>query len=156
MFLLGKALGGGVYPVSAVVSIKDVIGPDIIKPGTHGSTFGGNPLASAVAAKSLNIHVNDRLDKRAKESGAYFMEGLIKIASKKTIVPIKEVRGKGLLIAVEFKSDVRPIVEKLKDKGILAKDTHSTTIRFAPPLIITKDQIDWALKIIEEVFVMKL
>ena len=156
MLLLGKALGGGVYPVSAVVSTKDIIGPDVIKPGTHGSTFGGNPLASAIAAKSIDIHINDRLDKRAKELGSYFMEGLKKIASKKTIVPIKEVRGKGLLMAVEFKSDARPIVEKLKDKGILAKDTHSTTIRFAPPLIITKDQIDWALKIIEEVFVMKL
>jgi ornithine--oxo-acid transaminase len=153
MLLLGKALGGGVYPVSAVVASRDIIGPDIIKPGTHGSTFGGNPLASAVAMKSLDIHIDDHLAERAKEFGTYFMEGLKKIARKETIIPIKEIRGKGLLMAIEFKTEARHIVEMLKDKGILAKDTHSTTIRFAPPLIITKDEIDWALKIIEEVLV---
>ncbi len=151
--LLGKALGGGVYPVSAVVTTKDIIGPDVIKPGTHGSTFGGNPLASAVAMKSLEIHIDDHLAQRAKEFGGYFLEGLRNIAKKKTIVPIKEVRGKGLLIAIEFESDARHIVEMFKDNGVLAKHTHSTIIRFAPPLIITKDQIDWALKIIENVLV---
>ena len=149
--LLGKALGGGVYPVSAVVTTRDIIGPEVIKPGTHGSTFGGNPLASAVAMKSLEIHIDDHLAQRSKEFGAYFLEGLSKIAEKKTIVPIKEVRGKGLLIAIEFETDARHIVELFKDNGVLAKHTHSTTIRFAPPLIITKDQIDWALKIIEDV-----
>jgi len=153
MFLLGKALGGGVYPVSAVVTTKDIIGPDVIKPGTHGSTFGGNPLASAVGMKSLEIHVDDHLAERSKRNGEYFMDGLRKIASKETIIPIKEVRGKGLLMAIEFENEARHIVEMLKDKGILAKDTHSTTIRFAPPLIITKDEIDWALKILEEVLV---
>jgi ornithine--oxo-acid transaminase len=141
--LLGKALGGGVYPVSAVVTTKDIIGPDVIKPGTHGSTFGGNPLASAVAMKSLEIHIDDHLAQRAREFGGYFLE--------KTIVPIKEVRGKGLLLAIEFESDARHIVEMFKDNGVLAKHTHSTIIRFAPPLIITRDQIDWALKIIENV-----
>jgi len=151
--LLGKALGGGVYPVSAVVTTKDIIGPDVIKPGTHGSTFGGNPLASAVAMKSLEIHIDDHLAQRSKEFGGYFLEGLRKIAKKKTIVPIKEVRGKGLLIAIEFESDARHIVEMFKDNGVLAKHTHSTIIRFAPPLIITKEQIDWALKIIEDVLV---
>ena len=151
--LLGKALGGGVYPVSAVVTTKDIIGPDVIKPGTHGSTFGGNPLASAVAMKSLDVHIDDHLAQRAKELGGYFLEGLKNIAKKKTIVPIKEVRGKGLLIAIEFESDARHLVEMLKNKGVLAKNTHSTIIRFAPPLIITKDQIDWALKIIEDVLV---
>ena len=152
--LLGKALGGGVYPVSAVVTTRDIIGPDVIKPGTHGSTFGGNPLASAVALKSLEIHIDDHLAQRSKEFGTYFLDGLSKIAEKKTIVPIKEVRGKGLLMAIEFESDARHIVELFKDNGVLAKHTHSTTIRFAPPLIITKDQIDWALKIIEDVLVV--
>ncbi|MHA1479196.1 MAG: ornithine--oxo-acid transaminase [Promethearchaeota archaeon] len=152
--LLGKALGGGVYPVSAVVTTRDIIGPEVIKPGTHGSTFGGNPLASAVAMKALEIHIDDHLAQRSKEFGAYFLEGLSKIAEKKTIVPIKEVRGKGLLMAIEFESDARHIVELFKDNGVLAKHTHSTTIRFAPPLIITKDQIDWALKIIEDVLVV--
>ena len=152
--LLGKALGGGVYPVSAVVTTRDIIGPDVIKPGTHGSTFGGNPLASAVALKSLEVHIDDHLAQRSKEFGTYFLNGLSNIAEKKTIVPIKEVRGKGLLMAIEFESDARHIVELFKDNGVLAKHTHSTTIRFAPPLIITKDQIDWALKIIEDVLVI--
>ncbi len=152
--LLGKALGGGVYPVSAIVTTRDIIGPEVIKPGTHGSTFGGNPLASAVAMKSLEVHIDDHLAQRSKEFGTYFLDGLSKIAEKKTIVPIKEVRGKGLLMAIEFESDARHIVELFKDNGVLAKHTHSTTIRFAPPLIITKDQIDWALKIIEDVLVV--
>jgi ornithine--oxo-acid transaminase len=151
MLLLGKALGGGVYPVSAVVTNKDIIGPEIIKPGTHGSTFGGNPIAAAVGIKSLEVHIDEHLAQRAKEKGAYFMEGLKKIVSKGIKVPVKEVRGKGLLIAIEFEADARHIVEELKDNGILAKDTHSTTIRFAPPLIITREQIDWALNIIEKV-----
>ncbi len=153
MLLLGKALGGGIYPVSAVVTNKDIIGPDVIKPGTHGSTFGGNPIASAVGIKSLEIHVDEHLAQRAKENGTYFMEGLKKIIKKGPKVPVKEVRGKGLLMAIEFKVDARHIVEELKDNGILAKDTHSTTIRFAPPLIITKEQIDWALKVIEKVLI---
>ena len=153
MLLLGKALGGGVYPVSAIVTTKNVVGPDVIKPGTHGSTFGGNPLASAVAMKSLDVHIEDHLAERAKRMGEYFIEGLRKIASKNTIIPIKEVRGKGLLMAIEFTIDARHVVEMLKDKGILAKDTHSTTIRFAPPLIITKEQVDWALDVIEKVLV---
>ncbi|MFX0074771.1 MAG: ornithine--oxo-acid transaminase [Candidatus Hermodarchaeota archaeon] len=153
VILLGKALGGGVYPVSAVVTTKDIIGPDVIKPGTHGSTFGGNPLASAVALKAIEVHLDDHLAQRSKEFGAYFLEGLKNIAKKKTIVPIKDVRGKGLLMAIEFNTDARHIVQMFKDNGVLAKHTHSTTIRFAPPLIITKDQIDWALNIIENVLV---
>jgi ornithine--oxo-acid transaminase len=153
MLLLGKALGGGIYPVSAIVTTKNVVGPDVIKPGTHGSTFGGNPLASAVAMKSLDVHIDDHLAERAKRMGGYFIEGLRKIASKNTILPIKEVRGKGLLMAIEFSTDARHIVEMLKDNGILAKDTHSTTIRFAPPLIIKKEQVDWALDVIEKVLV---
>lgn len=155
VFLLGKALGGGVYPVSAVVTTKEIMGPDVIKPGTHGSTFGGNPLACAVGLKSLEIHIEDHLAERAKVFGARFKQGLERIAKMNTIIPIKEVRGKGLLLAVEFESDARPLVEKLKDNGILAKETHSTTIRFAPPLIIMMEDIDWALKVIERVFTEK-
>ncbi|MFX1427754.1 MAG: ornithine--oxo-acid transaminase [Promethearchaeota archaeon] len=153
MLLLGKALGGGIYPVSAVVTTKDIIGPDVIKPGTHGSTFGGNPLASAVAMKSIEIHLRENLAERAQEMGAYFLKRLREVAEKRTKIPIKEVRGKGLLIAVEFTEDARQIVEELKNNGILAKDTHSTTIRFAPPLIITREEIDWAIDIIEKVFI---
>jgi len=152
MFLLGKALGGGVYPVSAVVTTTDIIGPDVITPGVHGSTFGGNPLGSAVAIKSLEIIISEKLADRAAEMGNYFMDGLRKIAAKKTKVPIIDVRGKGLLIAIELDGKARPFTEQLKEKGILAKETHATTIRFAPPLVITKEEIDWTLKIIDEVF----
>jgi ornithine--oxo-acid transaminase len=153
IILLGKALGGGVYPVSAVVTTRDIIGPDVIKPGTHGSTFGGNPLASAVGMKSLDVHLRENLAERAKEMGAYFMKRLKEIAEKRTRIPVKEVRGKGLLLAIEFKENAREIVEDLMQNGILAKDTHETIIRFAPPLIITKEQIDWAVDIIEKVLV---
>jgi len=153
MLLLGKALGGGIYPVSACVSTQEIIGPDVITPGTHGSTFGGNPLAAAIAMKSIDIHLRENLAERAKEMGAYFIKRLKEIAEKRTKIPIKEIRGKGLLIAVEFAEDARQIVEELKDNGILAKDTHSTTIRFAPPLVITREEIDWAIEIIEKVFV---
>lgn len=154
MLLLGKALGGGVYPVSACVTTKEIIGPDVITPGTHGSTFGGNPLAAAIGMKSIDIHLRENLAERAKEMGAYFIKRLKEIAEKRTKIPIKEVRGKGLLIAVEFLEDARQIVEELKENGILAKDTHSTIIRFAPPLVITKDEIDWAIDVIEKVFVI--
>ncbi|MCG3253685.1 MAG: ornithine--oxo-acid transaminase [Candidatus Heimdallarchaeota archaeon] len=153
MYLLGKALGGGVYPVSAVVTTTEIIGPDVIIPGVHGSTFGGNPLGSAVAMKALDLIVGEKLADRSAEMGEHFLAGLRKIAAKKTKIPIIDVRGKGLLIAIELDGKARPYTEGMKDKGILAKETHSTTIRFAPPLVITKEQIDWALKIIEEVFV---
>ena len=153
MLLLGKALGGGIYPVSACVTTKEVIGPEVIKPGTHGSTFGGNPLGAVIAMKSIDIHLRENLAERAKEMGAYFIKRLREIGEKRTRIPIKDIRGKGLLIAVEFAEDARQIVEELKDNGILAKDTHSTTIRFAPPLVITREEIDWAMEIIEKVFV---
>jgi ornithine--oxo-acid transaminase len=151
ILLLGKALGGGIYPVSAVVSTRGIIGPEVITPGTHGSTFGGNSLASAVAMKSLDVLINENLTKRAEEMGDYFLNGLKKIAQKKTVLPIKQIRGKGLLIAIEFEGDARFLVETMMHKGILAKETHSTTIRFAPPLIITKEEVDWALSVISEV-----
>ena len=153
MLLLGKALGGGIYPVSACVTNKDIIGPDVIKPGTHGSTFGGNPLACAVGMKSIEIHLRENLAERAKEMGSYFLKRLKEISEKRTKIPVKDVRGKGLLIAIEFTEDARYLVEDLKNNGILAKDTHNTTIRFAPPLVITREEVDWALDIIEKVIV---
>ncbi|MFW9993579.1 MAG: ornithine--oxo-acid transaminase [Candidatus Odinarchaeota archaeon] len=148
MMLLGKALGGGMLPVSAVVSRKDIM--NVITPGTHGSTFGGNPLACAVGEVALDVLIEERLPDRAAELGKYFLEKLRAIDSDR----IKEIRGKGLFIAVEIKPEAgvaRPLTEKMKELGILAKETHEQTIRFAPPLVITKEEIDWAVEIIEKV-----
>lgn len=117
----------------------------MLKPGEHGSTFGGNPLACAVARTALKVLTEDKLIQNAEEMGAYFMEGLRKIDNPK----IKEVRGRGLLIGVEFHENTggaRQYCEKLKEAGLLCKETHETIIRFAPPLVITKDDIDWALE----------
>ncbi|MDC0336096.1 ornithine--oxo-acid transaminase [Pseudodesulfovibrio sp.] len=141
--LIGKALSGGFYPVSAVLSNTEVLG--VLKPGEHGSTFGGNPLACAVARTALKVLVEDDLIGNAATLGEYFMEGLRKIDNPK----IKEVRGRGLLIGVEFHDDAggaRQYCEKLKEAGLLCKETHETIIRFAPPLVITKEDIDWALE----------
>ncbi|MBI9081203.1 MAG: ornithine--oxo-acid transaminase [Pseudodesulfovibrio sp.] len=141
--LIGKALSGGFYPVSAVLSNTEVLG--VLKPGEHGSTFGGNPLACAVARAALKVLVEDDLIGNAERMGAYFMEGLRKIDNPK----IREVRGRGLLIGVEFHPDAggaRQYCEKLKDAGLLCKETHETIIRFAPPLVITREDIDWAME----------
>lgn len=141
--LIGKALSGGFYPVSAVLSNSEVLG--VLKPGEHGSTFGGNPLACAVARTALKVLVEDDLIGNAATLGEYFMEGLRKIDNPK----IKEVRGRGLLIGVEFHDTAggaRQYCEKLKEAGLLCKETHETIIRFAPPLVITKEDIDWALE----------
>ena len=141
--LIGKALGGGFYPVSAVLSNSDVLG--VLKPGQHGSTFGGNPLACAVARASLKVLVEEGLVERSAELGAYFKAGLESIRSNL----VREVRGRGLMLAVELHEaagPARPVVERLRDKGILAKETHGQTIRLSPPLVIEKDEIDWALE----------
>jgi len=147
---VGKALGGGLYPVSAALSSREIM--SVFTPGSHGSTFGGNPLAAAIGEESLNVLLDEKLADRSSEMGAYFVERLKKLKSKK----IKEIRAMGLLIGVEFKlgagETVRPICERLMAKGVLAKDTHEKTIRFAPPLVITKDEIDWAMDRIAEVF----
>jgi ornithine--oxo-acid transaminase len=147
---VGKALGGGLYPVSAAISTRDIM--SVFSPGSHGSTFGGNPLASAIALASLDVLEEEKLADRANEMGAYFVKRIKELNCRK----IKEIRQKGLLIGVEFqlgpKETVRPICEKLMEKGILAKDTHEKTIRFAPPLVITKEDIDWAMVQIKEVF----
>jgi ornithine--oxo-acid transaminase len=147
--LIGKALSGGFYPISAVLSNMEVLG--LLQPGEHGSTFGGNPLACAVARVALKVLVEEGMIENAAEMGAYFQGELEKMASNL----IKEVRGKGLMIGVEFHPEAggaRRFCEALKKKGLLAKDTHADTIRFAPPLVITRDEVDWALERIEAVF----
>lgn len=146
--LIGKALSGGFYPVSAVLSNTEVLG--VLKPGEHGSTFGGNPLACAIARTALRVLTEDGLIGNAAQMGEHFMEGLRKIDNPK----IKEVRGRGLLIGVEFHEDAggaRQYCEKLKKAGLLCKETHETIIRFAPPLTITREDVDWALERIKPI-----
>jgi ornithine--oxo-acid transaminase len=147
---VGKALGGGLYPVSASLARKDIM--DVFTPGSHGSTFGGNPLAAAIGEASIDVLVDEKLAENAEKMGAYFVKRLGEIKNPK----IKEIRHKGLLIGVEFHlgkdETVRPICEKLMAKGILAKDTHEKTVRFAPPLVITKEDIDWSIERIKPVF----
>ena len=148
VYIVGKALSGGFYPVSAVVSSNEILG--VFKPGDHGSTFGGNPLACAIAREALRILVEDKLPERAHEMGTYFMEGLRQIDSPH----VKEVRGKGLLIGVELKPEsgpARTFCESLMERGMLCKETHESVIRFAPPLVIERDDVDWALGEIREV-----
>ncbi len=140
--IIGKALSGGMMPISAALGNRDIMG--LYKPGMHGSTFGGNPMASAVARAALRVIVDEGLPERAREMGAYFMEGLRAIDSPY----VAEVRGKGLLVGVVLKDEVgsaRPFCEQLQERGILAHETHETVIRFAPPLIITRDVLDWAI-----------
>ncbi len=146
--LIGKALSGGCYPVSAVLSNEEVLG--VFMPGEHGSTFGGNPLACAVAREALRVLVDENLVENARELGEYFKEKLASINSP----DILEVRGKGLLIGVELKHELggaRPFCEKLKEKGLLCKETHDHVLRFAPPLVITREEIDWAVERVAEV-----
>ncbi|PJG56906.1 ornithine--oxo-acid transaminase [Bradyrhizobium forestalis] len=141
--LLGKALSGGFYPVSAVLSNNDVLGT--LRPGQHGSTFGGNPLACAVARAALRVLVEEGMIENAALQGARFLQGLKDIRAN----TIREVRGRGLMLAVELHPEAgraRRYCEALQGKGILAKDTHEQTIRIAPPLVITSDQVDWALE----------
>ena len=147
--LIGKALSGGFYPVSAVLSNTEVM--HVLQPGEHGSTFGGNPLACAVARTALKVLVEEGMIENAAEMGSYFLEGLKQI--KNTL--IREVRGKGMLIGVELLPEAggaRQYCEKLKEVGLLCKETHNHIIRFAPPLIITREQVDWALERIAAVF----
>jgi ornithine--oxo-acid transaminase len=147
IMMVGKALGGGVYPVSAALASNDVM--SVIQPGEHGSTFGGNPLACAVAIAALDVLVDENLGEKAEVLGERFREGLRAIQTDK----ISDVRGVGLLNAIDIKpgaGKARQYTEKLKDLGVLAKETHETTIRFAPPLVITEDQIDWLVVTIEK------
>lgn len=146
MYILGKALGGGVFPISCVVADSEVLG--VFNPGSHGSTFGGNPLACAVSLASMQVIQDENLTERSQELGTYFMDELKKLDHP----VIKEVRGRGLFIGMELTEAARPYCEQLKELGLLCKETHDTVIRFAPPLIISKEELDWALERIHQVF----
>jgi ornithine--oxo-acid transaminase len=149
---IGKALSGGCYPVSAVLSSKEVLG--VFNPGDHGSTFGGNPLGAAIARESMKVLIEEKLIENSFKLGNYFMDRLREIKSPH----IKEIRGKGLFIGVELKDEAngaRRFCEALMNKGILSKETHVNVIRFAPPLVITKEEIDWAMERIEDVLMME-
>ena len=148
--LIGKALSGGFYPVSAVLSNTEVMG--VLQPGEHGSTFGGNPLACAVARTALKVLLEEGMIENAAEMGRYLLEGLKRINNPM----IREVRGKGLLIGVELLPEAggaRQYCERLKEKGLLCKETHDHIIRFAPPLVISREEVDWALERITAVLI---
>jgi ornithine--oxo-acid transaminase len=148
ILIVGKALGGGVFPVSGILARKEIM--DVFTPGDHGSTFGGNPMACVIGTAALEVIRNEDLPARAYDLGGYFMDGLRRIGSEH----VEEIRGRGLLVGVEIKKSsgtARPYCEKLMGLGILAKETHHQVIRFAPPLVITKDEIDWALERIGKV-----
>jgi ornithine--oxo-acid transaminase len=151
VMIIGKALSGGFYPVSAVLASKNILG--LFTPGEHGSTFGGNPVASAVARAALKVIVEEHLAENSADLGEYLLDQLAEIPNRN----IKEVRGKGLFIGVELKPEARGarrFCEALQKQGILAKETHQHVIRFAPPLIINRETIDWALPKIREVLTM--
>jgi len=145
VLIVGKALGGGFYPVSAVLASREILG--VFQPGDHGSTFGGNPLACAVARTALRVLVEEKLVEHSAELGDYFLERLRTLESP----DLRELRGKGLWIGIELRSPARPYCEALKEKGILCKETHDRVIRIAPPLVITREEIDWAFERIREV-----
>jgi ornithine--oxo-acid transaminase len=143
--VIGKALSGGFYPISAILCDNHIM--NVLHPGDHGSTFGGNPLASAIGSAALDVIIREKLAQRAYKLGNWFMDELRKIKSPL----IKEVRGKGLLIGLELKKKARKYCERLMELGILAKETHETVVRFAPPLVITKKELHWALPRINKV-----
>jgi ornithine--oxo-acid transaminase len=144
--IVGKALSGGFYPVSAFLANDDVM--SVFRPGDHGSTFGGNPLGAAVAREALRVIVEEKLVENSAKLGPWFMEQLGKIKSPSIVT----VRGKGLWIGLVLNKPARPYCEALKDEGLLCKETHENVIRFAPPLIITKRDLSWALRRVEKVF----
>ena len=146
--ILGKALGGGVLPVSLFLGKRELM--EVFRPGDHGSTFGGNPLGAAVGLEALNILVDENLPERSAEQGAYLKSELEKISTPL----IKEIRGKGLFIGIEIDpklGSARAICEALMERGLLSKETHETVVRLAPPLVISKEEIDWAVTQIREV-----
>jgi ornithine--oxo-acid transaminase len=145
MVIIAKALSGGYYPISAVLADKAVLG--VFKPGDHGSTFGGNPLACAVARAALQVLIDEKLVERSAELGEYFLAKLKAITSP----VIKEIRGRGLWIGVELTVAARPYCERLMQEGMLCKETHDHVIRLAPPLVITRDEIDWAVEKLKKV-----
>jgi len=145
IYILGKALSAGVYPVSAIAADEEIM--DVFDPGSHGSTFGGNPLGVAAAKRAIEVIEEENFVENSREMGRYLRKKLKEIDSPL----IKDVRGRGLFIGVELNEKARKYSEALKEEGILVKDTKGTVLRFAPPLIITKDQIDWALERIKKV-----
>lgn len=148
VLILGKALGGGIYPVSAILASREVLG--VFQPGDHGSTFGGNPLACAIARAALRVIAEEDLVGRSAEMGAYFLETLRAIRSQH----VCEVRGRGLLIGVEIRREsgpARAFCERLRDLGVLCKETHEQVIRFAPPLVIRREDIDWIVERVTKV-----
>ncbi len=145
VLIIGKALAGGFYPVSAVLASREILG--VYKPGDHGSTFGGNPMGCAIARTALRVLIEEKMVERSAELGAYVLTLLQTLRSS----DLKEVRGKGLWIGIELNSPARPYCEALKDEGILCKETHDRVIRIAPPLIISRGEIDWAWERITKV-----
>ncbi|WP_219837400.1 ornithine--oxo-acid transaminase [Paenibacillus sp. R14(2021)] len=146
MYIMGKALGGGVFPISAVAANESILG--VFEPGSHGSTFGGNPLGCATAIAALDVLAEEELVSRSNELGTYFLSLLRSLDDP----AIKEIRGRGLFIGLELNGKARPYCEKLKELGLLCKETHESTIRFAPPLTITREQLDWAFARIKQLF----
>lgn len=145
VLIIGKALAGGFYPVSAVLASREILG--VYNPGDHGSTFGGNPMGCAIARTALRVLIEEKMVERSAELGAYFLTLLQTLRSS----DLKEVRGKGLWIGIELRSPARPYCEALKEEGILCKETHDRVIRIAPPLIISRQEIDWAFERITKV-----
>lgn len=146
IYILGKALGGGILPISVVTANENILG--VFEPGSHGSTFGGNPLACAVAIEAMQVLKREKMIDNSLQLGNYFIEELRKIDNP----VITEVRGKGLMVGIELKEKARPYCEKLMQLGVLAKETHDNVIRLAPPLIINKEDLDWALDKLKQVF----
>ncbi|MDO7270204.1 ornithine--oxo-acid transaminase [Shouchella clausii] len=140
IYVMGKAMGGGVFPVSAIAADKDIM--DVFTPGSHGSTFGGNPLACAVSLAAIEVIEEENLVKKSLELGEYFTTALRAIDND----DLTAIRARGLFIGVEFNHPVRKYCEQLKEAGVLCKETHENTIRFAPPLVITKEELDWAIE----------
>ncbi|MDR6879108.1 ornithine--oxo-acid transaminase [Bacillus sp. 3255] len=145
LYIMGKALGGGVFPISAVAGDREVLA--VFEPGSHGSTFGGNPLGCAVAIAAMEVLENERLAERSDELGAYFLKRLQEIKAPH----IAEIRGRGLFIGIDLTVPARPFCERLKEKGLLCKETHEHIIRLAPPLTITKEELDWAWEHVRDV-----
>ncbi|MFC4022214.1 ornithine--oxo-acid transaminase [Oceanobacillus longus] len=145
IYVMGKALGGGIFPVSAIAANKEIM--DVFTPGSHGSTFGGNPLACAVSLAAIEVIEDENLVEKSLKLGEYFATALRAINNP----DLKEVRGRGLFIGVEFEKPVRSYCEQLKEEGVLCKETHENTIRFAPPLVIKQEDLDWAIEKISKV-----
>jgi len=147
MYILGKALGGGVFPISCVAANREIL--EVFEPGSHGSTFGGNPLACAVSIASLDVLEDEDLVNRSNELGNYLMNELSTLLA---LPLVKEIRGRGLFVGIELSEHARPYCEKLKELGVLCKETHDYVIRIAPPLIISKEDLDLAIEKIKSVF----